>query len=427
MTIQEELIQIVKQEVKPALGCTEPISTAFACAIVKENLDETLEELTIFASGNLIKNAMAVTIPNTNISGLENAAALGYAYGESHLGLEVLKHIKPQYLKDIETLLPKIQVQLKTKVPNLYIEAIGKGKNNTVKVIIENDHTFVKLIEKNQQILIQNQNKQNNYHSLEVFKTLNLRDIYNLACEIDEEKIAFIAKTAELNGALSEEGLKKDYGLKIGRTFQKYTQTAMLPNDLGTQILIQTTAASDARMGGAPLPAMTNSGSGNQGITATIPVIVVAKHLKKEKDLNRALFLSHLVAIFIHSKLPKLSALCAVTTAGIGSYAGIAWLFTQDFDVISRGICNMIGDISGILCDGAGNSCSMKVSTTVQSAFKSLLLALENSNVSGKDGIVGKEVDESIQNLCDIASQSMLNVDKQILEIMLSKSSPSQS
>ncbi|MCE3039804.1 serine dehydratase subunit alpha family protein [Helicobacter anatolicus] len=421
MTLEEQILQIVKQEVKPAIGCTEPISTALACAIIKEHLQEDLKKLTLFPSGNLLKNTMAVTIPNTSSSGIKMAAAMGYVCGDSKLGLEVLKYATPQDEQTAKNLLSKITICLKKNVPNLYIEAIGESENNTIRVIIEHEHTFIKLIEKNQKTLLHNTYTQQNYSQQEIFKNLNLEDIYNLACSIDEEKIAFIADSAVLNTALSQEGLSKDYGLKIGRTFQKHIQSQLVPNDLMTQILIQTTAASDARMGGAPLPAMTNSGSGNQGITATMPVVVVAKHLQKEKDLNRALFLSHLTAIYIHSKLPKLSALCAVTTAGIGSYAGIAWLFTKEFKIVSKGICNMIGDISGILCDGAGSGCSMKVSTTTQAAFKALLLALEDSTISGKEGIVANKVDESIQNLCDIASKSMLNVDSQILEIMMSK------
>ncbi|RDU72843.1 hypothetical protein CQA57_06230 [Helicobacter anseris] len=419
---KEKILQIIKNEVKPAIGCTEPISTAYACAILRETLGQIPQKITLFVSANLAKNAMAVNVPNTQMSGLRIAAAMGCICGKSDFKLEVLKNAKQEDVLKAKELVSIIDLHIKQKVPNLYIEAIGSYEKDSVRVIIEQDHTHISLLEKNQKILIQKNPKPQNI-SLEIFDTLSLREIYDFACEIEEEKIAFIAQSAQLNSKLSQEGLKKDYGLAIGRTYQKYINQNILQSDLATQILIQTTAASDARMGGAPLPAMTNSGSGNQGITATMPVVVVAKHLNKEDELNRALFLSHLVAIYIHSKLPKLSALCAVTTAGIGSYAGIAWLFSKDFEVISRGICNMIGDISGILCDGASNSCSMKVSTTVQSAFKSLLLALEKSRVSGKEGIVDEEVDKSIQNLCNIASKSMLATDEQILEIMLAKNS----
>ncbi|VEB23663.1 Serine dehydratase alpha chain [Avibacterium volantium] len=188
------------------------------------------------------------------------------------------------------------------------------------------------------------------------------------------------------------------------------------------RIIIETTAASDARMGGANLPAMSNSGSGNQGIAATMPVVVVAKHINAtDEQLTRALFLSHLMAIYIHSKLPKLSALCAATTAAMGSCAGIAWLLTGKFETVSMAISSMIGDISGIICDGAANSCAMKVSTSVTSSYKAVLMALDNMQVTGNEGIVEHCIDRSINNLCNIASRSMQYTDRQVIEIMVSK------
>ena len=210
--------------------------------------------------------------------------------------------------------------------------------------------------------------------------------------------------------------------MHIGRTLQKQIGRGLISDDLLNRIVIETTAASDARMGGANLPAMSNSGSGNQGITATMPVVVVARHIHaSEEQLIRALFLSHLMAIYIHSKLPKLSALCAVTTAAMGSCAGVAWLLTESFDAISMAISSMIGDISGIICDGAANSCAMKVSTSVTSSYKSILMALDNTQVTGNEGIVEHQIDRSINNLCAIASRSMQYTDRQVIEIMVSK------
>jgi len=239
---------------------------------------------------------------------------------------------------------------------------------------------------------------------------------------VELDKIRFIQRAAELNSALSQEGLRVDYGLHIGRTLQKQIGRGLISDDLLNRIVIETTAASDARMGGANLPAMSNSGSGNQGITATMPVVVVARHINaSEEQLIRALFLSHLMAIYIHSKLPKLSALCAVTTAAMGSCAGVAWLLTESFDAISMAISSMIGDISGIICDGAANSCAMKVSTSVTSSYKSILMALDNTQVTGNEGIVEHQIDRSINNLCAIASRSMQYTDRQVIEIMVSK------
>ncbi|MDE4019172.1 L-serine ammonia-lyase, iron-sulfur-dependent, subunit alpha, partial [Glaesserella parasuis] len=180
--------------------------------------------------------------------------------------------------------------------------------------------------------------------------------------------------------------------------------------------------ASDARMGGALLPAMSNSGSSNQGIAATMPSVIVARFVNADDEqLIRALFLSHTIAIYIHSKLPKLSALCAVTTAAMGSAAGMAYLLKGNFNAISMAICSMIGDISGVLCDGAANSCAMKVSTGVSSAYKAVLVALDNSRVTGNEGIVEHSVDKSINNLCAITTKSMVYMDRQIIEIMSTK------
>jgi len=193
--------------------------------------------------------------------------------------------------------------------------------------------------------------------------------------------VKFIGQAAALNRALSNEGLRENYGLHIGRTLRKQVGSGLMSDDLLSKIMIETTAASDARMGGATLPAMSNSGSGNQGIAATMPVVVVADYLNvSEEKRLRALFLSHLMAIYIHSKLPKLSALCAVTTASMGSCAGIAYLLTGKFETVSMGICSMIGDISGIICDGASNSCAMKVSTSVASGYKSVLMAMDETH-----------------------------------------------
>ena len=242
---------------------------------------------------------------------------------------------------------------------------------------------------------------------------------------VELEKIRFIHQAEELNRALSDEGLRENYGLHIGRTLRKQVGSGLISDDLLSKIMIETTAASDARMGGATLPAMSNSGSGNQGIAATMPVVVVADYLKvSEEKRIRALFLSHLMAIYIHSKLPKLSALCAVTTASMGSCAGIAYLLTGKFETASMGICSMIGDISGIICDGAANSCAMKVSTSVASGYKSVLMAMDETHVTGNEGIVEHDLDRTINNLCAIVSKSMQHIDRQVIEIMVSKPCP---
>lgn len=421
----EQLIAIVKRDVAPALGCTEPISLALASAIAKSHLDSPVVKIQAKVSPNLMKNGMGVTVPGTGMVGLPIAAAVGVIAGDPQAGLEVLKHIQPADVQQAKQMLDNGQVSVdiaNVDVP-LYSEALVLGESGWVKVCIQDSHTNVVLIEKNGEVLFEQP-----VQAVEVpsdslfFATLSAKQIYDFAMQVPVEKIAFIAEAAKLNSALSQEGLVREYGLHIGRTLRKQIELGLLSNDLLNQIVIETTAASDARMGGALLPAMSNSGSGNQGIAATMPSVIVARFVNaNDEQLVRALFLSHTIAIYIHSKLPKLSALCAVTTAAMGSAAGMAYLLDGNFNAMSMAICSMIGDISGVLCDGAANSCAMKVSTGVSSAYKAVLMALDNSRVTGNEGIVEHSVDKSIDNLCAIATKSMAYMDRQIIEIMSSK------
>ncbi|EJV4989179.1 L-serine ammonia-lyase, iron-sulfur-dependent, subunit alpha [Escherichia coli] len=257
---------------------------------------------------------------------------------------------------------------------------------------------------------------------LTVLSRTTLAEILKFVNEVPFAAIRFILDSAKLNCALSQEGLSGKWGLHIGATLEKQCERGLLAKDLSSSIVIRTSAASDARMGGATLPAMSNSGSGNQGITATMPVVVVAEHFGADDErLARALMLSHLSAIYIHNQLPRLSALCAATTAAMGAAAGMAWLVDGRYETISMAISSMIGDVSGMICDGASNSCAMKVSTSASAAWKAVLMALDDTAVTGNEGIVAHDVEQSIANLCALASHSMQQTDRQIIEIMASK------
>ena len=422
--IEECILTTVKQEVVPALGCTEPISLALASAIARQYLGQLPECIEAKVSPNLMKNGMGVTVPGTGTQGLSMAAAIGAIGGDPKGGLEVLKQITPEQVEQAKAMLNagKVSVSIFETEHILYSEAALFAETECVRVRIAAHHTNVIYIEKNDQTIFSKPCAVETDNLNEIFTALSAKDIFDFSMTVATEKIAFINDAAKLNCALSQEGLRTDYGLHIGRTLQKQIGKGLLSDDLLSRIVIETTAASDARMGGANLPAMSNSGSGNQGITATLPVIVVARHIKAtEEQQTRALFLAHLMAIYIHSKLPKLSALCAVTTAAMGSCAGVAWLLTHKFEPISMAISSMIGDISGIICDGAANSCAMKVSTSITSAYKSVLMALDDMQVTGDEGIVEHNIDRSINNLCNIASRSMQYTDRQVIEIMVSK------
>ena len=426
--IEKPLLHLVERDVVPALGCTEPISLALAAATAAKYLGKTPERIEAKVSPNLMKNGLGVAVPGTGMVGLPIAAAIGALGGNQDGGLEVLKHITPEQVIAAKSMLEQklVSVDIHQTEHILYSESTLFADNDYVKVAIQDQHTNVILIEKNGEILFQKvEDECTNCDPYEVFKHISAREIFEFSNAVKLEKIRFISQAAELNRALSDEGLRENYGLHIGRTLRKQVGSGLISDDLLSKIMIETTAASDARMGGATLPAMSNSGSGNQGIAATMPVVVVADYLKvSEEKRLRALFLSHLMAIYIHSKLPKLSALCAVTTASMGSCAGIAYLLTGKFETVSMGICSMIGDISGIICDGASNSCAMKVSTSVASGYKSVLMAMDETHVTGNEGIVEHDLDRTIDNLCAIASKSMQHIDKQVIEIMVSKPCP---
>ena len=422
--IWQKYVEAVKRETVPALGCTEPISLALASAVARQYLGEIPEHIEAKVSANLMKNGMGVTVPGTGMVGLPIAAAVGATGGDPQAGLEVLKTLTPESIQAGKQMLldKKISIEVAQVPYILYSEVRATKGKHWVKVCIAEAHTRIILIEKDGELLFELDEFTNASDADNVLSEASAQSIYHFATTAPFSEISFILEAAHLNARLSDEGLENNYGLHIGTTLRRQVDRGLLSNDLQTQIVIRTSAASDARMGGASLPAMSNSGSGNQGIMATMPVVVVAEHTKvDEETLARALILSHLMAIYIHSKLPKLSALCAVTTAAMGAASGIAWLMRGGFGAVSMAICNMIGDVSGMICDGASNSCAMKVSTSAAAAYKAVLMALDDSRVTGHEGIVDEDVDASIANLCALASGSMQETDRQILQIMTSK------
>ena len=421
-------IGAVREEVKPALGCTEPISLALAAAVAAAKLDGEPERIEAWVSPNLMKNGMGVTVPGTGMVGLPVAAALGALGGNAAAGLEVLKTATSRSIAGAKAMLAagKVRVMIQSPCDDiLYARAKVWCGNAWTSATITGEHTRIVEIANQDAVLFQQSEERPQTVAdspLSALADASLADIFQFISRVPLERIRFILEAARLNGALSEAGLAGKWGLHIGATLKKQCARGLLADDLSTAIVIRTSAASDARMGGATLPAMSNSGSGNQGIAATVPVMVVAEYFNADDErLARALMLSHLSAIYIHYQLPKLSALCAATTASMGAAAGMAWLVDGRYDTIAIAIGNMIGDISGMICDGASNSCAMKVSTSVSAAWKAVLMALDNTAVSGNDGIVAHDVEHSIANLCALACQSMQHTDRQIIEIMANK------
>ncbi|MCP1630098.1 L-cysteine desulfidase [Citrobacter amalonaticus] len=425
----QRFIRAVEEEVKPALGCTEPVSLALAAAVAASELYGAVERIDAWVSPNLMKNGLGVTVPGTGMVGLPIAAALGAIGGNANAGLEVLKDASAQAIADAKAMLKagKVSVMLQQPCDDiLFSRAKVYSHDGWACVTIVGGHTHIVRIETHTGVKFTQQanaDDEAQESPLAVLSETSLEEILAFVNTVPFDAIRFILDAARLNGALSQEGLRGNWGLHIGATLEKQCARGLLANDLSTAILIRTSAASDARMGGATLPAMSNSGSGNQGITATVPVMVVAEHFGvDEEKLARALMLSHLSAIYIHHQLPRLSALCAATTAAMGAAAGMAWLVDEGrYSTISMAISSMIGDVSGMICDGASNSCAMKVSTSASAAWKAVLMALDDTAVTGNEGIVAHNVEQSIANLCALACHSMQQTDKQIIEIMARK------
>lgn len=440
---QSELIELIKKEVKPALGCTEPIAVALAVAKAIEILEERghinnrLQDnfiVNIEVSSNILKNAMGVGIPGTGMVGLHIAAALGAVCGKSCYGLEVLRELDETSISRAKEIVKEklIEVNLAQTETLLYIKASvridtvsdsAESDTHQATVIIENDHDKISQIHIDGECLY----TANNCIEVKEDKStidykLTVEEIYNFINEIPFEDISFILDSRTLNQALAEEGLSGKYGLKVGWAIKKETNKEVFGSDFMSHAMCITAAASDARMAGCTLPAMSNSGSGNQGITATMPIIAYSQRYSiSDEQLARALTLSHLIAIHIKGYLGKLSALCGCVIASTGASCGLVYLRGGSYPQICYCIKNMIGNITGMVCDGAKEGCAMKVASGVASAIQSAVLAREDICISSDDGIIEEDIEKTIKNLGSIGSKGMKGADSMILEIMVCK------
>ncbi len=426
-TKKAKIFDLIHQEIVPAIGCTEPMAVALASAKVTEVLGKKPEKIQAYLSANILKNAMGVGIPGTGMVGLPIAIALGSLVGKSEYGLEVLQDLTPEAIINGKKMIDDkcIYIALKENVDKLYIEVVGTAGTDTARVIICHEHTHIIYTEKNGLVLTdlrltEEEKKEciNNENELK----LCYNQVYEFATEIPLEEISFISQTAELNRKAAESSMQGKYGHTVGKTIcGEYGRKYMGDNPY-THMLIMTAAACDARMDGAMIPVMTNSGSGNQGIAATLPVLSFAEDIQcSEEQLTRALMLSHLMVIYIKQSLGRLSALCGCVVAATGASSGITYLMGGSKKQISYAIKNMIGNITGMICDGAKPSCAMKVTSGVSTAMLSAMMAMENKVVTSVEGIIDEDVDKSIANLTAIGSVGMESTDRLVLDIMIGK------
>lgn len=427
LSLQErsEIIKLIKQEVIPAIGCTEPVAVALAVAKAKEILGAIPDKIEVSLSSNMLKNAMGVGIPGTGMVGLPIAIALGALIGKSEYGLEVLKDLTPEALEQGKKMIDDkvMTVYLKQKIAEkLYIEVLVKSGNDQAQVIISHDHTRFSHIQKNEEILLHLADETEGGDSKEKTVSLSFNKVCDFAIESPVDELRFILKSSVMNRAASNESMKGQYGHSVAQTVHNGSQQNVMGNTIFTRMLSFTAAACDARMAGAMFPVMSNSGSGNQGIAATLPVSVFAEETgKSEDELIHALALSHLMTIYIKQSLGRLSGLCGAIVAATGSACGITYLMGGTRDQIAYSIKNMIGNITGMICDGAKPSCALKVSNGVSTATLSALMAMDNKVVTSIEGITDEDVDKTILNLTKIGSEGMNETDRMVLEIMTTK------
>jgi L-cysteine desulfidase len=422
---REQIIALINREVVPAIGCTEPIAVALCVAKATETLGQKPEKIQALLSANILKNAMGVGIPGTGMIGLPIAIALGALIGKSEYQLEVLKDSTPEAVEAGKKLIDSqaINIGLKYGIEEkLYIEIICEAEGKKATAIISGGHTNFVYVARGEEVLVNKQAASANETASDDVE-LTLRKVYDFAMETPIEELKFILETRNLNKQAAERSFKGNYGHQLGKTLNsKKNEGLMMGDNTFTHILSYTSAACDARMAGAMIPVMSNSGSGNQGITATLPVVVYAEdNNKSEEELTRALALSHLTVIYIKQSLGRLSALCGCVVAATGSSCGITYLMGGSYEQITFAVKNMIANITGMICDGAKPSCALKLTSGVSTAVLSAILAMEGKCVTSVEGIIDDDVDRSIRNLTRIGSQGMNETDRLVLDIMTSK------
>ena len=418
-----QILRLIDREVVPAVGCTEPMAVALCTAKAAETLGMRPQKITALLSANILKNAMGVGIPGTGMIGLPIAIALGAIVGRSEYRLEVIKDLTPETLTEGKTFIDerRIDIRLKKTTEKLYIEIRCEAEGNTAVAIITGGHTDFIRVERNGDVLL-DRSRQTGETTEEKDVSLNLKMVYDFAMTTPLADLRFILKTKDYNIKAAEESRKGNYGHCLGKTMDRPLSHGIFGNSIFSHILSKTASACDARMGGAMIPVMSNSGSGNPGICATNPVVVFAmENENTEEELIRALTLSHLTAIYIKQSLGKLSALCGCVVASIGSSCGITYLMGGDYDRICHAVKNMIANLTGMICDGAKPSCSLKICSGVSTALLSALLSMEGKHVTAAEGIIDEDVDRSIRNLTSIGKDAMCATDDMVLRIMTSK------
>ena len=418
----DKYLHAMYSEIKPALGCTEPIAVALAVAKAKETLSCMPKRVELWVSCNILKNAMGVGIPGTGMVGLEIAAALSCIAGRSDYGLEVLSAAGKQDCEAAKLFAAQGSISVKTKdtEKKLYIEAHVYSDDHEAICIIEDAHTAITHVQLDD-VVLEHTEQQVHHPGAATEHDLDLTGIYHFISTVELEKLLFLQDAIALNDTIAKEGLSGDYGMRVGKVLMD--GRSMEEISLAEYVCAYTSAAADARMAGSTLPVMSTAGSGNQGITASLPVAAAARKLGANKEtMLRAQALSQLITIHIKAHIGKLSPLCGCAiAASIGSSAGIVYLLGGGFNEIIYAIQNMISDISGMICDGAKSSCALKIASSLASAIQCAQLAIAGVSASRHDGIIAENAEASIRNLANLGCSGMATADQVILDMMIAK------
>lgn len=425
--IRNELVEMLKNEVKPAVGCTEPVALALACAKAKELLGEEIVENKMLVSHNIFKNGMGVGIPGSKILGLKVAACMGLVGGKSVDGLSVLEGLTEEEVKESEKYLEEhtISVEPTESTDKIYLEVTLKGANHEVTVKVRGRHDNFTYLEKDGEIILDNEPKEANTENKEERKE-TLMDKATVAEIVDNvekmnfEDIKFLLDGIKMNRAMAEIGLKEKTGVGMGYGIKQAVAEGELGDDIVNYAMMLTSAASDARMSGVKMPVMSSNGSGNHGLTAILPIAAYNERFPQEDErVARALAISHLITAYIKNFTGRLSPMCGCgVAAAIGCTAGLSWLMNAELSQIEGAMENMIADLSGMICDGAKPGCACKLATASSAAVQNAILAKRGCIVPGLNGIVGRNVDESVRALGCVGDAGMSVTDEVILDVM---------
>ncbi|MCK9557732.1 MAG: L-serine ammonia-lyase, iron-sulfur-dependent, subunit alpha [Candidatus Cloacimonetes bacterium] len=417
-----KILALLRQEVVPALGCTEPAAVALAGAYAASVFPGTFDEITLIVSQSILKNGMGVGIPNTGLIGLEIAVALGLIVAEPDKKLQVLGDLSPDQVVAGKKLAENISIQLYPGDDKVYAEVIIQNKEHRARAIIRWRHSFLHKLELDDKVL---QYQDMGYESGSTIippSGLKLIDYYQFCAMSDYNTLLTLDLGEKINRRIADFGMDESMGISVGKMIMQQIEQGLLGDDIHHWAMALTAAATDARMSGCNLPVISNTGSGNQGLSITLPIIAAAEKLNSShENLVRALAMGHLVSVHMKYKIGLLSCLCGCLSAAAGAASGIVMLLGGNYTNVEYAIKNMIGNTAGMVCDGAKEGCSLKVATNTSAAVQAALLALMGKCISANDGIITDDIDETIDNLAEFANSGMQNADSTILNIMINK------